>query len=76
MAGSTIGTLVESKATRGGYRPGSGAKPGNSNSLKNGRYSTRVQGVLLAMENTPGTLARAITYLTPVALEAFNDSNA
>ena len=42
---------------RGGRRRGSGAKPGNTNSLKNGLYSGRVRALTLALQNMPQSLA-------------------
>ena len=45
---------------RGGKRPGAGARPGNTNSLRNGLYSGRVRAVTLALE-----------HMRPEALAAF-----
>ena len=51
---------MPAKSTHGGKRPGAGAKPGNTNSLKNGLYSGRVRALTLALE-----------HMRPEALAAF-----
>jgi DNA ligase (NAD+) len=48
---SNLEPRTPSKSRRGGARPGAGAKPGNTNSLKNGLYSGRVQALTLALEH-------------------------
>jgi hypothetical protein len=42
---------------RGGYRPGSGAKPGNTNAIKNGRRSPRLRALRAAVRSLPELVA-------------------
>ena len=43
------------KGQHGGYRPGSGGRPGNLNALKSGGHSRQVDAIKLALEVVPLT---------------------